>query len=76
MISSLFPWKQLTWITLLQDQLDDNIEFGEWDSMLESQIFKQARKKTDNCLSKLILTFSTFHLHPINLLQVRKNDST
>lgn len=60
----------------VEDQLDGNTELREWDPMLESQIFKQARKKSDDWLSKLILIFSTFHFHPISLLLVRKNDST
>lgn len=63
-------------ITLLQDQVNGNIELAEWDPVLKSQIFKQARKKSDDWLSKLILIFSTFHFYPISLLLVRKNDST
>lgn len=63
-------------IILLQDQLDGNIELGEWDSMLESQIFKQVRKISDDWLSKLILIFSIFYIYPVSLLLFRKNDST
>lgn len=74
--SPLFPWQQVTLTTLLQDQLDGNVELGEWDSMLESQMFKQARKKWDDWLSTWILIFSTFHFHLIRLILGRKNDST
>lgn len=59
-----------------ENHLDGNIELREWDPMLESQIFKQARKKSGAWLSKFILIFFIFYFHPISLLPVRKNDST
>lgn len=71
--------QQQAMLTVLEDQLDGDIQLGKWDSQLESQMFTQARgkkKKSDDWLSKLILIFSTFHFHLISLILVGKNDST
>lgn len=69
--------QQQAMLTVLEDQLDGDIQLGKWDSRLESQMFTQARekKKSDDWLSKLILIFSTFHFHLISLILVGKNDS-
>ena len=33
-------------LTVLEDQLDGDIELGKWDFGLESQMFNQVRKKS------------------------------
>lgn len=58
-------------MTVLQDQLHGIIELEEGDPMLESQIFKQARKKSEDWLRKLILIFSIFLFLSYKLLPVR-----
>ena len=44
MTSPLFLQQQVV-LTVLEDQLDGDIQLGKWHSGLESQMFKQAREK-------------------------------
>lgn len=42
-------------LTVLEDQLDGDIQLGKWDSWLESQMFTQAReKKKKNQMADLV----------------------